>query len=277
MHKKKAFTLVELLVVIMIVAILIALLLPALARARSFANEVVCASNMRQIGLALTMYSSQNRGWLPYEGNSSTNVARQPTWDVLIAPYLNLPVVAAGDPFPHPDFHLASVYVCPSDHSGVDSLFLSNSNAYGWYWGKQSYAINLAAMDDLYWNEAETPNSQPGSVRLANIADPSQTILLCENHLPLNMVDLAWCEGLCFDPVSTSPMVAENPANGLNYANITPGDTVIPGPPGINGYHGNPGGNSTGVNNWLFADGHVQALNFYNTIAPVNMWAVSGH
>lgn len=53
---RSAFTLIELLVVVAIIVVLIALLMPALASARNQAKVVVCASNLRQIGLAVHMY-----------------------------------------------------------------------------------------------------------------------------------------------------------------------------------------------------------------------------
>lgn len=60
MSKRSGFTLIELLVVIAILSLLVSLLLPSLNRARELARQTVCASNQRQIGILLTMYSAES-------------------------------------------------------------------------------------------------------------------------------------------------------------------------------------------------------------------------
>jgi len=65
MCRRKAFTLVELLVVIGIIAVLIAMLLPALKKAREAALSVNCLSNMRQCYIGFQMYMNDNNGLIP--------------------------------------------------------------------------------------------------------------------------------------------------------------------------------------------------------------------
>jgi prepilin-type N-terminal cleavage/methylation domain-containing protein len=63
--RRRAFTLVELLVVIGIVALLIAILLPALTRAREAANRAACLSNLRQVHTAFNFYAMNSRDQVP--------------------------------------------------------------------------------------------------------------------------------------------------------------------------------------------------------------------
>jgi general secretion pathway protein G len=66
-----AFTLIELLVVIAIIALLAAIIFPVFAQARGKAREVVCLSNLRQLGLAVQMYSQDYDGLLPFGKDAS--------------------------------------------------------------------------------------------------------------------------------------------------------------------------------------------------------------
>ena len=68
----KSFTLVELLVVVAIIAVLVGLLTPAIAGARERTRRVKCVSNLRQIGLGMKMYATDNNGDFPDKYLGST-------------------------------------------------------------------------------------------------------------------------------------------------------------------------------------------------------------
>src|SRR5258706_16464860 len=62
---RRAFTIVELLVVIALIAILLALFLPMVSRARLAMRRPLCASNLHQIGVLLHAYANENGGEIP--------------------------------------------------------------------------------------------------------------------------------------------------------------------------------------------------------------------
>lgn len=112
--ERRAFTLIELLVVISIIAILAALLLPAIRMVRELANGVRCASNLRQIGMAVVGYANDGDEQLPV----GYTRPYQYEWWGYVAAHINDSDVSAVGAVP-------AVFRCPAARIGKGSMHYS--------------------------------------------------------------------------------------------------------------------------------------------------------
>ncbi len=128
--RKSAFTLIELLVVIAIIAILAAILFPVFAQAREKARETSCLSNMKQIALALRMYSQDYDESLFASGQLPTMPATAPDGQNIVR------MMGGGTVlFLLPYTKNEQIFKCPSD-SG-DNYWGRSST--GWAWSKEKW------------------------------------------------------------------------------------------------------------------------------------------
>ena len=111
MRRRTGFTLIELLVVIAIIAILLAILIPGMKKAKDQVRTIVCANNLRQIGVAASVYAESNDQFVPRAELSGVDfTVTNPytgNWQIAFSSY-----VGGGDNFA--DYWEIECYNCPS-------------------------------------------------------------------------------------------------------------------------------------------------------------------
>jgi prepilin-type N-terminal cleavage/methylation domain-containing protein/prepilin-type processing-associated H-X9-DG protein len=129
--KRTGFTLIELLVVIAIIAILAAILFPVFSRARDKARGTACLSNLKSIGMAMRMYTSDNNEMWPSQQRDGIRV-NNPNGPVLY------PCCGPGGNQTEPNFIDAvapyvkntGVWLCPSDRNQPGNAAPGFKNGY---------------------------------------------------------------------------------------------------------------------------------------------------
>jgi len=297
------FTLIELLVVIAIIAILAALLLPALTAAKAKALRIQDASNMRQLGLALNMFPGDHHNRYPAAGLAAAD--GQLSWDTWIYNYVgganNMPQselmsgVYVQDPGLAAAYSLApalKILACPADRfpklQWIPTVALGlrsyAMNGVGPGWGSQwqvsadnGYSLPSLSQPGahgvgIYWTSKKTIDWDAPGYPTSVVRHPSSGLLLVENTHNQQFEGNVWtC--VCLGPYSQSPdelYQTDKPQAGPRRSATDPNQGNL-----LYKAHGNRF-------NYLFCDGHVQALTIEDTVGsgtlanPAGMWTVHG-
>jgi prepilin-type N-terminal cleavage/methylation domain-containing protein/prepilin-type processing-associated H-X9-DG protein len=186
-HKRvRGFTLVELLVVIAIIALLLSILMPSLKRARDQAKRIVCASNIKQTGLAVELYTSSNRDFYPYDylpiaADKRNMDGTKTTWQQLLIPYGQ----NNGKVFTCSNYVQSWNTVVKAANRGL--TLTDKLNWYDWFTpsGVASFGYNHRSLGCEGWNSGWGCYSNNGSITLrvktVGLYHPQQLIVFLDN------------------------------------------------------------------------------------------------
>jgi prepilin-type processing-associated H-X9-DG protein len=256
-------TMVELLIAIGVIALLMGIVLPSLAVMRRSSQQLVCASNLRQLGIAHTMYMNVNREsfvtvGLPHGGTGDvraswlTTLARahHDAYDALRSPGDGSPYWSAEEPAAPGSWHGLTLNQALHHLQQNPGATLDNDQISRW----SSYAINIMLTDQF----AGYPDPETGRLRkwtrLNAVPRPDATVhfLMLTEGWRHPQSDAAFARS---DHVDSDGWIGVPPSAVGQMPRIVVRQMEI-------GAHGGPRASWTSVANYGFLDGHVAAREF---------------
>jgi prepilin-type N-terminal cleavage/methylation domain-containing protein len=167
MPKRRGFSLVELLVVIAIIGALVALLLPAVQAARAAARRTQCASNMRQVGLAMIQFCDTHGGYFPKTSHTSsvdpvTGLYCE-SWIYTVAPFME-----SAD----------AIRICPSDQKADERLKAKMTS-----YVMNSYLTDAAPRASRHLNRNRLPSITRTVMAFELTDDEQRQVTLSDDHV----------------------------------------------------------------------------------------------
>jgi len=258
-RQRRGFTLIELLVVIAIISILAAILFPVFARARESARRASCASNLRNIGLAVALYTQDNdeRLMIPWTSGYADGYYQAIWADSLPKSYIKTKQILICPSFKDSTVASQSVYGSSAAYYqstyGYNAQYLAPDT--GCTAGIDSGGTNAAGGACSTYSSsggAASPYVQP--VTLSTADEPSNTLMISESTI-YSATGGGWVSGYYYIK-PPSAWTGYDPNNSATWGSDSFGRLW-------------PRHNET--LNVLFLDGHVKAMKI-NAVRDQNLW-----